>query len=87
MMSPAQLPAQGRAMTLQAVSWGLEALVRAATPHYLQPHSQDSRQNRGRDGGGGRVPSLAVALPQTPLHATSVAWRVENGKASQGCQL
>lgn len=87
MMSPAQLPAQGRAMTLQAFSWGLKALVRAASPHYLQPHSQDSRQNRGRDGGDSWMPSLAMALPQTPLHATSGAWRVENGKASQGCQL
>lgn len=38
-------------------------------------HSQEARQNRGRGGRGGWTPSRTVALPSTPLKATSIAWR------------
>lgn len=49
--------------------------LRAASPYYLQPHSQEAKQNKGRDGGGGWMSSVSTTLPPTPLNETLVVWR------------
>lgn len=82
MMGPTQLPSQDRARPSEVLLLGLGNWSGWLFTHYLQPHWQEGRWNRGKDGGGDWMPSLTTVLPQTPLHDTSVVWREqEMGKA------
>lgn len=58
MMGPTQLPSPCRARPPAGLFLGLGSFGRGGlSTHYLQPHSQEGRWKRGRDGGGTGCPA------------------------------